>query len=51
MQGEETEVNDDDDQVLSEENIKKFHICNHFLEAVEKDLFGWFWVIQNLKFD
>lgn len=32
----ETEVDDDDDQELTEENIRKFHICNHFLEAVEK---------------
>ena len=48
VKGEETEVNDEDVQVLSEESIKKFHICNHFLEAVEKDLYGWFWVIFKL---
>lgn len=48
VKGDETEIaNDEEDQALTEESIKKFHICNHFLEAVEKDLFGWFWVITS----
>ena len=41
---EDAEVNEEEDQVLSEESIRKFHICKHFLEAVENDKFGWFWV-------
>lgn len=42
----ETEVanEEDTDQILSEDAIRKFHICNHFLEAVENDKYGWFWV-------
>lgn len=44
----ETEINnDEEDQILSEENIKKFHICNHFLKACEEDKYGWFWTCPN----
>ena len=32
------------DEIGADGRVKNFHICNHFLEAVENNKFGWFWV-------
>jgi hypothetical protein len=31
----------------NEGRLKNFHICNHFLDAVENNKYGWFWECPN----